>query len=89
MMTEEERSSFLSECSEKFKTRFTDQDSEYKRLTGPSGRMPPPVIPDWPADRNRYQNRHQNYQVTTSFFCSFIKRERRNNKISNNLWKIF
>ena len=87
-MTEEERSSFLSECSEKFKTRFTDQDSEYKRLTGPSGRMPPPVIPDWPADRNRYQNRHQNYQVT-SYFYSFIKRERRNNKISNNLWKIF
>ncbi len=76
-MTEEELSSFLSECSEKFKTRFTVQDIEYKRLTGPSGRMPPPVIPDWPADRNRFQNRHQNYQVTGNytFFLILLLRE--------------
>ena len=62
-MTESERAEFLLECETKFSNRYTDQDTEYKRITGPNGRLPPPVIPDWPSERPRFQNRNQNYQV--------------------------
>ena len=68
MMTEAERLEFLSECESQFSKRYTDQDTEYARITKPDGRLPPPVIPDWPAEKPRFnQNRghHQNYQVIT------------------------
>jgi hypothetical protein len=64
MMTEEEKAAFMAECENKFKNRYTEDDPEFKRLLGPSGRLPPPVIPDWPAERPRFQNnRPQLYQV--------------------------
>jgi len=68
MMTESERLEFLSECESQFAKRYTDQDTEYARITKPDGRLPPPVIPDWPAEKPRFnQNRghQQNYQVIT------------------------
>jgi hypothetical protein len=71
MMTDAERVEFLSECESQFSKRYTDQDTEYARITKPDGRLPPPVIPDWPAEKPRFnQNRgyQQNYQVITTFF---------------------
>ncbi len=63
MMTESEKAAFLSECEEKFKNRFTEQDPEFKRLLGPAGRLPPPVMLDWPADKPRFQyNQRQQFQ---------------------------
>jgi len=62
-MTEAEKAAFLSECEEKFQNLCTENDPEFKRIIGPSGRLPPPVIPDWPSEKPRFQQRQTYQQV--------------------------
>ena len=74
MMTEDERLAFLAECEEKFKGCYTDEDPEFKRITGPTGRLPPPVMTNWPAEKPRFQfhQRQQQYQQVCSTFTFLL-----------------